>query len=55
MNLAELSLYEVSRKIYPRAVHGWFAEWGWVVVWARQLLFFWVFCLFFFYIDYVIL
>ena len=40
MNLAELSLYEVRRKIYPRAVHGWFAGWRWALVWITQLVFY---------------
>src|SRR5687767_1521893 len=40
MDLAELSLYEVRRKIYPRAVHGWFAAWRWALVWATQLVFY---------------
>jgi cytochrome c oxidase accessory protein FixG len=40
MNLAELSLYEVRRKIYPRAVRGWFAAWRWTLVWATQLVFY---------------
>ena len=40
MNLAELSLYEVQRKIYPRAVHGWFAGWRWALVWITQLVFY---------------
>jgi cytochrome c oxidase accessory protein FixG len=40
MNLGELSLYEVRRKIYPRAVHGWFAAWRWALVWATQLVFY---------------
>ena len=40
MNLAELSLYEVQRKIYPRAVHGWFAGWRWGLVWITQLIFY---------------
>ena len=40
LNLAELSLYEVRRKIYPRAVHGWFAAWRWALVWATQLVFY---------------
>ena len=40
MNLAELSLYEVRRKIYPRAVHGWFAAWRWALVWATQIVFY---------------
>ena len=31
LNLEELSLYEVRRKIYPRAVHGWFAGWRWAL------------------------
>jgi cytochrome c oxidase accessory protein FixG len=40
MDLAELSLYEVRRKIYPRAVHGWFAAWRWALIWATQLVFY---------------
>ena len=27
LETVEQSLYEVRRKIYPRAVHGWFARW----------------------------
>jgi len=37
---AEQALYEVRRKIYPRAVHGWFAAWRWALVWATQLVFY---------------
>jgi len=40
LNLAEVSLYEVHRKIYPRAVHGKFAVWRWTLVWATQLAFY---------------
>jgi cytochrome c oxidase accessory protein FixG len=36
----EVSLYEVARKIYPRAVHGRFAAWRWALVWATQLVFY---------------
>ncbi len=36
----EHSLYEVRRKIYPRAVHGWFAGWRWALVWFTQLVFY---------------
>jgi len=36
----EQSLYEVRRKIYPRAVHGWFARWRWTLVAATQLVFY---------------
>ena len=36
----EVSLYEVRRKIYPRAVRGWFAAWRWGLVWATQLVFY---------------
>jgi len=36
----EQSLYEVRRKIYPRAVHGWFARWRWALVFATQLVFY---------------
>jgi cytochrome c oxidase accessory protein FixG len=34
------SLYEVRKKIYPRAVQGWFAKWRWALVWFTQLLFY---------------
>ena len=34
------SLYEVRKKLYPRAVHGWFAAWRWALVWATQLVFY---------------
>ncbi len=33
-------LYEVRRKIYPRAVSGLFAGWRWSLVWATQILFY---------------
>ncbi len=36
----EQSLYEIRKKIYPRAVHGWFAAWRWTLVWATQLMFY---------------
>ncbi len=36
----ETALYEVQRKIYPRAVSGWFAAWRWALVWATQLVFY---------------
>jgi cytochrome c oxidase accessory protein FixG len=36
----EVSLYEVRKKIYPRAVHGWFAAWRWTLVWATQIVFY---------------
>ena len=36
----EQSLYEVRKKIYPRAVHGWFAAWRWTLVWFTQLVFY---------------
>ena len=35
----EEALYEVRTKIYPRAVHGWFAGWRWSLVWFTQILF----------------
>jgi cytochrome c oxidase accessory protein FixG len=38
--VAERSLYEVRKKIQPRAVHGWFAAWRWTLVWATQLAFY---------------
>ena len=36
----EQSLYEIRVKIHPRAVHGWFAAWRWLLVWATQLVFY---------------
>jgi cytochrome c oxidase accessory protein FixG len=36
----EASLYEVRKKIYPRAVSGWFARWRVTLVAATQLLFY---------------
>jgi cytochrome c oxidase accessory protein FixG len=36
----EQSLYEVRRKIYPRAVHGAFARWRWGLVFLTQLVFY---------------
>jgi cytochrome c oxidase accessory protein FixG len=36
----EQALYEVRRKIYPRAVHGWFAGWRWSLVWLTQIVFY---------------
>jgi len=35
----EVALYEIRRKIYPRAVHGWFARWRWSVIVLTQLVF----------------
>jgi cytochrome c oxidase accessory protein FixG len=35
-----VSLYQSQRKIYPRAVSGWFARWRWTLVWATQLVFY---------------
>jgi len=37
---ADVALYEVRRKIYPRAVSGWFAGWRWALVWLTQLVFY---------------
>ncbi|MDH5533966.1 MAG: cytochrome c oxidase accessory protein CcoG [Betaproteobacteria bacterium] len=34
------SLYEVRKKIYPRAVHGWFAGWRWALIWLTQIVFY---------------
>ncbi len=36
----EEALFEVRRKIHPRAVHGWFAGWRWGLVWFTQILFY---------------
>ena len=37
---AEVRLYAADKKIYPRAVHGWFAAWRWLLVWGTQLVFY---------------
>ncbi len=36
----EVSLYEIRKKIYPRAVHGIFARWRWALVFATQAVYF---------------
>jgi cytochrome c oxidase accessory protein FixG len=36
----ESSLYEVRKKIYPRAVHGWWAGWRWAMVWVTQVIYY---------------
>jgi polyferredoxin len=33
-------LYQKQKKIYPRAVTGWFVAWRWVMVWLTQLAFY---------------
>jgi len=37
---AVVSLYAKQKKIYSRAVSGWFAGWRWALVWATQLVFY---------------
>ena len=37
---AVVSLYQKTKKIYPRAVSGLFIRWRWALVWATQLLFY---------------
>jgi cytochrome c oxidase accessory protein FixG len=37
---AEIRLYEIREKIYPRAVRGGFAAARWALVWATQLVFY---------------
>ena len=36
----ERGLFEVRRKVYPRAVTGWFATLRWVAVWLTQVIFY---------------
>jgi cytochrome c oxidase accessory protein FixG len=38
--VAVVSLYQKSKKIYARAVSGWFARWRWALVWFTQILFY---------------
>ena len=40
VEVAEDSLYEVRRKVYPRAVTGTFARWRWTLVWFTQILYY---------------
>ncbi len=35
-----VSLFERQKKIYSRAVSGWFAGWRWALVWLTQLVFY---------------
>jgi len=37
---AVVSLYQTQKKIYARAVSGWFAGWRWALVWITQLVFY---------------
>jgi cytochrome c oxidase accessory protein FixG len=36
----EVALYEIRKKIYPRAVRGWFAAWRWAMVFLTQAIFY---------------
>ena len=36
----EQALYEIRKKIYPRAVTGTFALWRWLFVWGTQVVFY---------------
>ncbi len=36
----EVALYEIRKKLYPRAVHGWFARWRWALVFLTQAIFY---------------
>jgi cytochrome c oxidase accessory protein FixG len=36
----EVGLYEIRKKIYPRAVHGVFARWRWTLVFVTQAIFY---------------
>ena len=35
-----VSLYQKQKKIYARAVSGWFAGWRWALVWLTQIVFY---------------
>jgi len=39
-NEVDTALYEVRKKIYPRAVHGRYAAWRWALVWFTQLVYY---------------
>jgi cytochrome c oxidase accessory protein FixG len=36
----EVALYEIRKRIHPRAVHGWFAGWRWTLVFVTQAIFY---------------
>ena len=36
----QTELYAADRKVYARAVSGWFAAWRWTLVWATQVVFY---------------
>ncbi len=36
----ENALYEIHKKIYPRAITGWFAKWRWFFIFATQLVYY---------------
>jgi len=36
----EGALFEIRKKIYPRAVHGWFAKWRWALIFLTQAIFY---------------
>jgi cytochrome c oxidase accessory protein FixG len=36
----ETALYEIRKKIYPRAVQGWFARWRWTLIFFTQAIFY---------------
>src|SRR5215510_3111654 len=38
--IESVSLYEKQKKIYPRSVQGWFANWRWALVALTQLVFY---------------
>jgi cytochrome c oxidase accessory protein FixG len=40
MKMDVVELYEIRKAIHPRAVHGWFAAWRWLLVWGTQLVFY---------------
>jgi cytochrome c oxidase accessory protein FixG len=36
----EVALYEIRKKLYPRAVNGWFAGWRWALVFLTQAIYY---------------
>lgn len=35
-----ISLYQKTRKVYPRSVSGYFKNWRWLMIWLTQLVFY---------------
>ncbi|MFA7558377.1 MAG: cytochrome c oxidase accessory protein CcoG [Hydrogenophaga sp.] len=39
-DVVTIPLYESRKKLYPKAVHGFFAHWRWALVWLTQIVYY---------------